>query len=161
METPADAQPLGLNTVGALSYELLGPDGETLETISQEAPLRFLVGAGALVPGLEKALMGALPGSSLRVELGPEEAFGENDPEKVFYVPRENFPPDAPLDPGTPMQGTTANGADVTFWVTSVEGERVVVNENHPLAGVDLVYVVKLLGVRPDSDEERSTGKLD
>lgn len=160
MESPTDAQPLGPNTVGALAYELLGPDGENLESISKEAPLRFLVGAGALVPGLEQALLGKMPGARLRVELTPEQAFGEHDPEKVFYVPLSNFPEGAPLEPGTPMQATTAEGEEVTFWVTAVEDERVVVNENHPLAGVTLVYVAELLGVRTASAEERSAGKL-
>ncbi|MFT7678279.1 MAG: FKBP-type peptidyl-prolyl cis-trans isomerase 2 [Planctomycetota bacterium] len=152
--------PLGPDTVGALVYELLGPDHETLESISKEAPLRFLVGAGALVPGLEKALMGRMPGARFRVELGPTEAFGEHDPEKVFYVPRSNFPEGAPLEPGTPMQATTDEGEEVTFWITAVEDDRVVVNENHPLAGIDLIYIVELLGVRPATDEERTTGKL-
>lgn len=160
MESPTEAQPLGPHTVGALAYELLGPDGETLESISKQAPLLFLVGAGALVPGLEQALLGKMPGARLRVELTPAQAFGEHDPGKIFYVPRSDFPEDAPLEPGTPMQATTAEGDDVTFWVTAVEEERVVVNENHPLAGVTLVYVAELLGVRPATEEERSSGKL-
>lgn len=151
--------PLGPGTVGALAYELFGPENEQLENISRDEPLLFLFGSGALVPGLERSLHGKQAGDSLRIELDSSDAYGEYDPGKVFYVPRSNFP-DGELEPGTMMGATDASGQAVTFWITAVEGEQVIVNENHPLAGVPLTYSVEVLGVRPATAGETEAGRL-
>lgn len=159
MDLFAENLPLGPGTVGALAYKLLGPEGAVLEAISKDSPLLFLFGTGVLVPGLERALAGKLAGTTERVEVSAADGYGEHDPDKVFYVPRSQFP-EGELEPGAMMGATTAEGEEVTFWITAVEGERVIVNENHPLAGVPLVYEAELVGVRSATEEERQAGRL-
>ncbi len=159
MDLFAQNLPLGPGTVGALAYRLTGPDGAVLEAISKDSPLLFLFGTGVLVPGLERALAGSLAGTTDRIEVSPADGYGEHDPEKVFYVPRNQFP-EGDLEPGAMMGATTASGEEVTFWITSVEKDRVVVNENHPLAGVELVYEAELIGVRAATTDELESGKL-
>jgi len=156
-----DATPdlsLGPGTVGAITFVLHEQDGDLLD--QQDEPIIFLHGSGALVPGLERALEGRRGGECFEVDVSPEEAFGEYDQEAVYYVPRSSFPPDAPLEPGAMFGAEREDGTAATFWITEVEEERVVVNENHPLAGVPLRFTVTIVGVRAASAEEQSEGRL-
>lgn len=150
--------PLGPDTVGAITFVLREQDGEELDR--QEEPLLYLHGSGALLPGLEAALEGRRRGERFTADVAPAEGFGEYDEDAVYYVPRSSFPDEAPLEPGSMFSASREDGSSVTFWITQVEDERVVVNENHPLAGVALSFEVEIVGVRPATEEERREGRL-
>jgi FKBP-type peptidyl-prolyl cis-trans isomerase SlyD len=152
--------PLGPGTVGAIHYVLRSQEGEELQRVEPESPLVFLFGAGALVPGLERALSGLTAGATRRVSVPPEEAFGAIDSSKVHFVPLSAFPDGAPPAPGTMMGAEDESGRPITFWVTAVEEDRAIVNENHPLAGVTLEYEVSVSGVRAATEDEVREGKI-
>ena len=71
--------------------------------VIDQGELPYLHGHGNIIPGLEEALEGKQVGDSLQVSVPPEKGYGLEDPEGVRVVPRDQFPPDAPLEPGTQL----------------------------------------------------------
>jgi len=153
--------PIGPRTVAAIRFVLTTEEGEEVDRSDADAPLVFMTGSGALVPGLERALIGKRQGDEFHVTVEPEAGFGRNDPSLAYYVPRSSFPDDLELVPGMMFGAESMEGDEVTFWVTDVDDEdKIVVNENHPLADITLCYEVQVLGVRPATDEEHREKKL-
>ena len=152
---------IGPRTVAAIQFVLTTAEGDELDRSDADSPLVFMTGTGALVPGLERALIGKLQGDQFNVTVEPEAGFGRNDPSLAYYVPRNTFPKDMTLEPGMMFGAESMEGQEVTFWVTNVDDEdKIVVNENHPLADITLCYDVQVLGVREATDEEHRDQKL-
>ncbi len=129
------------------------------------APTEFLVGGDDLLPGIEDALAGQGPGFETRVQLEPEQAFGDYRPDLVCFEPRSIFP--AELEVGLAFEGlppghqTQGMPADAIYLVSEIYPEHVVLDGNHPLAGMALRVALKVLAVRAATDEEaeaRSVG---
>ncbi len=110
-------------------------------------PLVYTQGAGELVPGLERALQGMKVGESKEITLSPDEGFGPVRPEAIQRVPRERVPEDA-RHVGAELQGQAPDGTVLRARVVEVQGDTLVVDFNHPLAGQTLVFDVKVLDVR-------------
>ncbi len=148
--------------VVALTWTLKDTLGEELDRL--EEPVEFLVGGKDLLAKIEEALQGHAPGDSLDLHLEPEDAFGDYDEQKVFLEPRSVFP--AEVEPGMTFEGlpsgaTSANApADLLYTVTDVYPEHVVLDGNHPLAGIALRLHLKVEAVREASDEEREAGTV-
>ncbi len=148
--------------VVALTWTLKDTLGETLDEL--EAPVEFLVGGDDLLARIEEALQGLAAGANLDLHLEPEEAFGEYDENLVFLEPRALFP--AELDEGMTFEvlppGATSQGArDALYTVTEIYPEHVVLDANHPLAGIALRLSLTVQSVRQATDEEiarRSAG---
>ncbi len=148
--------------VVALTWTLKDTLGETLDEL--EAPVEFLVGGDDLLARIEEALQGLAAGANLDLHLEPEEAFGEYDENLVFLEPRALFP--AELDEGMTFEvlppGATSQGPrDALYTVTEIYPEHVVLDANHPLAGIALRLSLTVQSVRQATDEEiarRSAG---
>lgn len=147
---------VGEGTVVAIYYTLTDDDGNTIDSNKgAERPLIFLQGAGNIVPGLDKALLGAKRGSTVKVDLTPEEGYGPIDDAKLERVPRTNFPEDLDLRPGAVLTGRTPDGLEQRVRIGAIEGEEVVLDHNHPLAGKSLHFEIYVYGVREATDDER------
>jgi FKBP-type peptidyl-prolyl cis-trans isomerase SlyD len=144
-------------TVVSLDYDLTDEEGVVLDSSDEQGPLTYLHGFGNLIPGLEKALEGAEPGFRSQVVVSPEDAYGEHDPEAIFEADRTDFPPDLDLEPGMQLTGETPEGP-VSFMVMEVDEEGAVLDGNHPLAGMTLVFDVHVVDVREASAEELAHG---
>ncbi len=148
--------------VVALTWTLKDTLGETLDEL--EAPVEFLVGGDDLLARIEEALQGHAAGAQLDLHLEPEEAFGEYDENLVFLEPRAIFP--AELEAGMTFEtlpaGATPRGpGDALYTVTDIYPEHVVLDANHPLAGIALRLSLTVRGVREATEEEiarRSAG---
>lgn len=145
--------------VVALELEIADPGGEEVLSSDPERPLVYLHGQGTLAPGLERALEGLAPGAAVDLVLPPHEAFGEVDPARVQYLDRAQFPPDAALEVGLQFGAQDGQGRTVVLWITAIEGERITVNGNHPLAGHALRFRAKVIAIREARAEERSAGR--
>src|SRR5262249_6014193 len=88
------------NRVVAVAYTLSEVGGEVLDTATPEDPVVYLHGHANLVPALENALAGREPGEKFEIELSPEDAFGDREPDSERVVPRDAFPPDVELELG-------------------------------------------------------------
>ncbi|MBN1335899.1 MAG: FKBP-type peptidyl-prolyl cis-trans isomerase [Deltaproteobacteria bacterium] len=143
--------------VVSIHYSLTDEAGLVLYSTEQEDAMDFLQGAGNVVPGLEKALAGHQVGDHLQVVLAPEEAFGLRQGAGPRSVPRESFPAEAEVYPG--LHFLVEDDDDVTdWWVVDVEDDRVVVDRDHPLAGLKITYDVEVVGVRDATPEETAQG---
>lgn len=122
-----------------------------LDTTASRGPLVYSHGAGQLFAALERRLEGAKAGEKRTVRVPPLEAFGPENPAAFIRVARASFPDPKALRAGTPVRGQL-QGRPFQATVSRVEGDAVVLNFNHPLAGKTLrfeVQVVEVLGRRP------------
>ena len=118
-----------------------------------EAPVTYLHGGcGGMLESLERALEGLLPGADVRVQLEPEQAFGEYDADLVRVEPLERY--GEGLAPG--MEVEEADG--IFYRVTDIAGGKVVLDGNHMLAGMALRFFMKVLSVRSATPEEIRKG---
>ena len=122
-------------------------DGTVFDSSEGRDPLKFEVGSGQIIPGLDTAMPGMTVGDKKTVEVPAEQAYGEVDPNARQQVPREGIPADIPLDPGTQLQVQTENGQVLPVTVLEVTDEHVTLDANHALAGKDLKFDIELVAI--------------
>lgn len=145
--------------VVTIEYKLT-VDGEMIDSSDEEAPLEYLHGHANIIFGLEKELTGMKAGETKKVEVSPEEGYGELDPEAVLEVPRSEFPEDVPIEPGIELEITDDEGDMMFATITEVGEETVVLDTNHPLAGQTLYFEVKVVGMRQATEAEIEHGHV-
>src|ERR1041385_8994911 len=124
-----------------IDYTLKNDGGDILDS-SEGEPLAYLHGVGQIVPGLEKALAGLKVGDAKDVVVEAAEGYGDRDPEGVFGIPRSAFPAEVELEVGASFVGEDDEGNSLPVRVIKLDGETVVVDANHPLAGERLHFHV-------------------
>jgi len=145
--------------VVTLDYTLTNDDGEVLDTSKGQEPLAYIHGTGFMIPGLERALEGKSEGDSLSVTVEPRDGYGERDEELVKVVERSMFGGVEKLEAGMQFQAETEDGIEVVT-VAAVEGDKVTVDGNHPLADATLNFDVQVIGVRKANKEEVDHGHV-
>jgi len=135
-------------------------DGEQLDTSEGQGPLQFLVGYGNVIAGLESEMMGMKVGDSKDVVVQPENGYGEFDDEAFMNVSKKDFPKDMPLEVDTELTVRDEEGHARYARVDGVEGDSVRLDFNHPLAGAELHFSVKVVALREPSDEELEHGHV-
>ncbi len=148
----------GLNKVRkdlviSMDYELK-VEGEVIDFSEEGDPLEFIQGHEHIIPGLEKVIEGMSVGESKEVFVKADEAYGAFDPEDFTEVPRAEFPEEIPLEIGTEIGIEDENGDELSAFIEEVTLDSVTLNFNHPLAGKDLSFKVKIVGVREATTEE-------
>lgn len=145
--------------VVALTWTLKDTLGDELDVL--EEPVEFLVGGNDLLAKIEEALQGHESGDRVDLHLEPEDAFGEYDGELVFLEKRDLFPEQ--LEEGLTFEGLPPGGnpdapRDALYTVTEIYPEHVVLDANHPLAGIALRLHLKVEAVREATEEEIGRG---
>lgn len=147
--------------VVALTWTLQDTLGETLDELHE--PVEFLLGGQDLLPKIEAALQGHGPGASLDLHLEPEDAFGDFDEQLLFLEPRALFPKD--IEEGLTIEGSALPAGchpdaprNVLYTIAQIYPEHVVLDGNHPLAGMALRLHLKVAAVRAASAEEVGRG---
>jgi FKBP-type peptidyl-prolyl cis-trans isomerase SlyD len=143
------------NKVASIHYTLRDNEGAVIDSSEGREPLHYLHGAGNLIVGMEEGLEGKSKGDKLTLKIAPEKGYGEKDESLIQQVPRAAFGGQE-VKPG--MRFSTNQGGVVT--VTNVGLEQITVDANHPLAGVELNFVVEVMDVRNASAEEISHGHV-
>ncbi len=142
------------NTVVTLSYNLTDPDGNMLDEGNQ--PIVYLHGGydGVFLP-IESALEGKAVGDTITVKLQPNDAFGEYDFDLLQIEPLENLP--QLLKVGMMIEGDTEEGLEdcaVFYTVTEIADGKAVLDGNHPLSGMALVFIGAVTAIRPATGRE-------
>ena len=145
--------------VASIHYTLTDDEGRVIDKSPETQPLSYLHGAGNIVPGLEKALVGRKAGDSLQVDVKPEEAYGVRNEALVQAVPRELFKNVGNVEPGMQFNAQTERGP-LQVTVVEVGDQQVKIDANHPLAGRNLHFAVEVAEVREASDEEKQLGRV-
>jgi FKBP-type peptidyl-prolyl cis-trans isomerase SlyD len=155
MSEAKTSQTIQEGRVVTLGYKLT-VDGKVIDTSEGEgnAPVQFIQGTGQIVRGLEKALYGMAVGESKNVVVPAAEGYGEYDPEGFTDVPRSEFDPKIPLKPGVILHLKDKDGEVHETTVLSANKDTVRLTFNHPLAGKELHFQVKVLAVRQATPEE-------
>jgi len=135
-----------------LHYRLSGPDGADLINTFNDKPATLSLGTGELAPAVEARLLGLAEGTRQSFELAPGEAFGERNPELLQRVKRtlldELGDPDECYNVGDVVQFPTPDGQGAYAGVVrEVDGDVLVFDFNHPLAGRPVTFEVQLIGV--------------
>ena len=133
-------------------------DGKVVDSSEGQEPLEYLHGMGNIIPGLERELDGMTVGDSKKVIVAAVDGYGELDEEAFLEAPRTEFPQDMPIKPGVEMELTGPEGQPMYARIEKIEGETVVLNMNHPLAGKELHFDVKVVKLRDATDEEMEHG---
>lgn len=147
--------------VVALTWTLKDTLGDELDVL--EEPVEFLVGGDDLLKRIEEALQGHAAGDTLQLHLEPEDAFGDYVDTLIFLEKRELFPKE--LEEGMTFEGSAlpqgcnpAAPKDALYTVTDIYPEHVVLDGNHPLAGIALRIALKVESVREATEEEIGRG---
>jgi FKBP-type peptidyl-prolyl cis-trans isomerase SlyD len=135
-------------------------DGEMIDSSRGREPLEFLQGAGNIIPGLEDELYGMEIGETKNVIVSAEDGYGELDPDAFIDVPREQFPAEIPLEVGVELQVRDESGHPMMARIDTVQADSVRLDFNHPLAGKELVFDIKIVGLRDATDEELEHGHV-
>jgi FKBP-type peptidyl-prolyl cis-trans isomerase SlyD len=140
------------NTVVSLDVELSDIWGGSLQRSGE--PLQYLHGGyGNIFPVVEAALEGKAVKDRVEVRLEPEEAFGDYDENLLRVEPRSRFP--EILEAGMRFEGDAIGDSDeLVFTVTDIAEDKVVLDANHPFAGMALKFSCTVVDVRPATDAE-------
>jgi FKBP-type peptidyl-prolyl cis-trans isomerase SlyD len=139
------------DTVVTLHYKVAEADGKLIE--QSKDPMVYLHGGYEnTLPKIEAALDGQEPGYQVTLQLKPEDAFGVRDEALVRTIPKKDFPPGVKV--GGQLEGVTDEGQPHVFHVMKIKGDTVHLDGNHPLAGKELRFVLKVAGVRAATAEE-------
>ena len=145
--------------VVSMDYKLT-VDGEVLDSSEDAGPLQFLAGYGNIVPGLEREMAGMKIGESKDVVVAPADGYGEFDEEAFMEVPRNEFPTDLQLEEGIELNVTDEDGQNQYARVENITDESVRLDFNHPLAGAELHFTVKVVALRDPTKEELDHGHV-
>jgi FKBP-type peptidyl-prolyl cis-trans isomerase SlyD len=147
------------NKVVGIEYTLKDKDGAVVDSnVGGGEPLYFIQGLGTIVPGLERAMNGKSLGDAFDVEIKAVDGYGEFDPNRSRKVPR-SVVGDMDVKVGMMLQATGPEGASVVT-VSEVSDTEITIDGNHPMAGKDLFFSIKVAEIRDATEEELSHGHI-
>jgi FKBP-type peptidyl-prolyl cis-trans isomerase SlyD len=139
------------DTVVTLRYRVADANGKLIE--ESRDPMVYLHGGYEnTLPRIEAALDGREPGYEVNLHLMPQDAFGIRDESLARTIPKKEFP--AGVKVGGQLEGHTEDGQPHVFHVVKIKGDTVLLDGNHPLAGKELRFHLKVTGVRAATGEE-------
>jgi FKBP-type peptidyl-prolyl cis-trans isomerase SlyD len=133
--------------VVTLEYVLTDEAGTSIDSSAESGPLTYVHGEKRIIPGLERALAGRSEGERFTVVVPPEQAYGWHDPDRVEWVPRTALDPAGDVHVGMRFESETPKGI-VVATVIALQGDDARVDANHPLAGKELHFDVRVITVR-------------
>lgn len=142
------------NTVVAFDYVLKDKDGKILDSSEGREPLEYLHGAGNIIVGLEKEMEGLAAGDKKHVEVEPEDGYGAVDTGLIIEAARKNIEFAGTIEPGMRFHAQDGSGGMIAFTVVGVDGDKIKLDGNHPLAGVKLFFDVEIRSVREATEQE-------
>ena len=133
-------------SIVSLEYTLTGDDGKVIDSNKGKAPLKYVQGQHQIVPGLEREIVGMKVGSEKHVKVKPEDGYGPVDPRGFIEYPREEIPANG-LKVGAVLMGKGPQGQPVRARVKEIKEKTVIIDMNHPMAGKNLNFDVKVLDI--------------
>ncbi len=148
------------NKVVMMHYKLSDKDGNVIDSSEGREPLAYIHGIGALVPGLEQELENKGKGEKFTAIVLPENAYGTRDEELVRVVPKSGFQGEEEMTVGMQVQIDTGDKGLAIATLTSIDGEDITLDLNHPLADTELHFDIEVMDIRLATDEEISHGHV-
>lgn len=130
-----------------LNFALHHASGQTIDSTFDKGAVQLTIGDGNLLEGFESCLIGLVAGDHQTFMVPPQEAFGQHNPANLQTIKRHQFGPDMVLEQGLVVSFSDAANTELPGVVKTIDGDNVVVDFNHPLAGVELKFEVEILEV--------------
>jgi len=131
----------------SIEYTLTLDSKEVIDTNVNDEPLIYVHGSNQIIPGLEKGLEGLKVGDIKKVAVKPEDGYGPVMQEAFFEVRKDQLPPDA-WEVGKQVQGQGPDGQVVSGKITEVMDDKAIIDLNHPLAGKEIFFEIKVLDIQ-------------
>ena len=131
----------------SVDYTGMFEDGTVFDTSGGRHPIEFTVGNGDVVKGFDEAVIGMKKGEQKKITILPENGYGARDERLKQQVPRSVFPPEMKLDKGMGFSFKTPTGQVIHATISGTNPETVTVDMNHPLAGRNLVFELKIVDI--------------
>lgn len=131
-----------------IDYTVKTADGRVVGGTDKEGPQTIQLGSGKIFPEIEDGLVGMAAGDKKQVTVPSDNAFGPRREEMVMDIPRTQLPADMKPEPGMQLSANAQDGGQLTLTITDVKEEAVTADANHPLAGEDLHFDLKLVEVK-------------
>jgi len=122
-------------------------DGTIFDKSKEEEPLEFTVGSGQIIPGFDKAVEGMKLNEEKKVTLKPEDAYGKRDETAIREFPKNSLPENFKPEKGMVIRLQDQTGRAIPGTVTDITENNITVDLNHPLAGKDLTFDIKVIGI--------------
>ena len=145
--------------VYSIEYTVKNSKGEVVDSNKGQAPLEYIGGKQQIIPGLEKEVENMEVGEEKTVVVPASEAYGERNEELVETLPKSQFE-GIELQKGMTLYGQSPDGQVIAVTVKDFDENSVTVDYNHPLAGEDLTFDVKLVGKREATTDEVLSGQV-
>jgi len=139
--------------VVSIHYTLKDSSGKEMESSFGDDPLVYLQGHKNIIPGLEEALEQKEVGDKVNVVIEPDKAYGTRNEQLVQAVPKTEFPDADKIEVGTHFE-MDSPGGPILLVVTEIMDDKVVLDGNHPMAGMTLSFEVEIMEIRKATDEE-------
>ena len=120
-------------------------DGTVFDSSETGEPLEFTVGEGQVIPGFEDAVRDMNLNDEKTVKIEPKQAYGPKVNELVVQVPRDRFPAELNIEVGGSLVLKSPEGQNIPAVVSEVKKDVVVIDMNHPLAGKELTFKIKVI----------------
>ncbi len=122
-------------------------NGDVFDSSEGKDPLAFKLGAGQIIPGLEKGIIGMKLDEAKTINVPVDEAYGQPNPDLIHEVDKTKLPPDIEPKVGMQLVSQAQDGRSIPLVVTEVKESTIMIDSNHPLAGNDLTFEVTLVGI--------------
>lgn len=134
---PKNGDKVKISYVGTLD------DGTVFDSCANHEPIEFTVGSGSVIPGFEKAVLDMKKGEEKNIKIPSKEAYGDVNPELLKKIPRDKLPKE--IKAGMVIGVQLPNGAQMPVKVIELSANEATIDFNHPLAGKNLNFKLKLL----------------
>lgn len=148
------------NCVVSIHYTLTDNDGNVIDSSSGRDPLKYLHGAGNIIPGLERELVDCQAGEEKNVVVQPADGYGEVNDELIQKLPKDMFSGIDKIEIGMEFRAQGPGGQEQPVVVKKVEDDGITIDANHALAGVVLNFAVSVENVREATEEEIAHGHV-
>jgi peptidylprolyl isomerase len=122
-------------------------DGTTFDTSIDKDPLEFTVGKHDVIPGMEEAVVGMEPGDEKTITIPSNDAYGPYHEEMVVVVDRSEFPEEMDIEVDQQLSVMLDDDQSIIVTVTEINDDNVTLDANHPLAGEDLTFDIRLVEI--------------
>jgi len=142
MATAKDGDTVKVHYTGKLE------DGTVFDSSEGRPPFEFKIGDKKVIPGFEKGVIGMEVGESRNIKIPMKEAYGEKRDELTQQISRSQIPPDLKPEIGQRLQMQQPDGQPFEVTVSAMDDESITIDANHPLAGQDLQFDIKLEDIK-------------
>lgn len=156
----SDLSEIKENLVVEFEYTLTDDKGKEIDSSKEHGPLTYIHGKNNIIAGLEKELTGKKIDDAFKVTVAANEGYGEYRDELIQEVPKAQFEGMGDIEIGAQFQVESDLGENLIVTVTKIEEDKVTLDGNHPLAGMNLTFDVKVVSTREATEEELSNGHI-